>query len=255
MMRFALAAAVLAGCASGEGARPSDAPFGGDDAKLYLDGMTEFADAPPHIDAAIDARPDAPPDARRDAPIDAHVIDAPPDACVPITTEVLQNPVFDLTPLGTGWHETPIDAADPLIGSDGPAPQSAPYKAWFGGLSGDDVGQSSATDLLYQDVTVPAGTTQLVLTGYYEVGTTESPNDAVYDTLTVDLIQTNGTPIENVLSLSNLTSAPSYTLFSHAFTANVAGQTVRLRITSTNDITNSTGWVFDTLSLKATHCP
>jgi len=252
MTRYGLAAVVLAGCASGQGAAPSDAPTGGVDAKVYLDGQIEGnPDAPPHIDAAIDAPPHI------DAAIDAApVVDAPPDACVPITTELLINPVFDLTPVGTGWHETPIDAAYPLIGSEGPAPHSAPYKAWMGGLSGSDISQNSATDLLYQDVMVPAGTTALVLTGYYTDGTTEDPAATVaYDTATVDLIQTNGSPIEHVLSLSNLTPQSSFTLFSHTFTTNVAGQTVRLRFTSTNDSINSTGWVFDTLSLKATHCP
>jgi hypothetical protein len=259
MMRFALAAAVLAGCASGEGARPSDAPFGGDDAKIYLDGANEFSDAPPHIDAAIDARPDAAPDARPDArpdaPVDARVIDAPPDACVPITTELLANPVFDLSPAGTMWQQVPIDASYPPITSDGFAAQTAPYKAWMGGFTGEDEGTSSVTDQVYQDVTVPANTTQLVLTGYYVVGTAET-DAGLYDTGSVDLLHTNGSPIENVMSLNNNTTTPaSWQPFSHTFTTNVAGQTVRLRFTSTNDVTNVTNFFFDTLSLKATHCP
>jgi hypothetical protein len=250
MKRCALAV-LLAGCASGGNAAQSDAPVGGGpDAKVWLDGSIEGnPDAAPHIDAAIDARPDAPVDA-------APMIDAPPDACVPVTTELLLNPVFDLTPIGVNWTSTPIDSAYPLIGSEGPAPHTAPYKAWLGGLSGQDVGQLSATDLMYQDVTVPPGTTQLVLTGYYLDGTSEDPGETIaYDNATVDLLQTNGSPIEHVLSLSNLTPVSAYTLFTHTFTANVSGQTVRLRFTSTNDSINATGWVFDTLSLKATHCP
>jgi hypothetical protein len=253
MMRFALAAAVLAGCASGQGALPSDAPIGGGpDAKVYLDGSIEGTDAPPHIDAAIDARPDAPPDAPPDAAVP---VDAPPDACVPITTELLQNPVFDLTPAGTMWQQVPIDPMYPPITSDGFAAQSAPYKAWMGGITGGDEGTASVTDQIYQDVAVPAGTTQLVLTGYYVVGTAETVT-TVNDTGSVDLLQTNGTPIENVMSLSNLTpTAAAWQPFSHTFTANVSGQTVRLRFTSTNSVDNVTNFFFDTLSLKATHCP
>src|SRR5438105_87447 len=84
---------------------------------------------------------------------------------------------------------------------------------------------------------VPAHTTQLVITGYYVVGTTENPNDAPYDTGALDLIQTNGTPIESVLSMSNLTiTGATWTQFSHTFTTIPSG-TVRLRLTSTNDVT------------------
>ena len=189
-----LLAASLVGCASGSAAQTQDAPLGGgDDAKVWLDGNIEGTpDAP--VDAAphIDARPDAPPDARP--------IDAPPDACVPQTTELLLNPVFDLSPAGIDWTQVPIDPAYPPITrtmQGGFAAQTAPYKAWMGGIVPAQMGQVECTDVVYQDVVVPAGTTQLVLTGYYVVGTNETTT-ASYDTGVVDLLQTNGTPIENV---------------------------------------------------------
>ena len=250
MRRFALAAVVVAGCASGQGAAPADAPIGGVDAKVYLDGQIEGTDAPPHIDAAIDAPPHI------DAAIDAApMIDAPPDACVPITTELLANPVFDLTPQGTGWTETNIDNAYPIItADDGITEQTAPYKAWLGGWAGTDKSVTSLTDQLYQDVVVPAGTTSLVLTGYYEVRTAET-GTTVYDTGNVDLLQTNGTPIEAVMALSNAAPTTAWTPLSHTFGGNLSGMTVRLRFTTTNDVSNPTSFYFDTLSLKATHCP
>ncbi|MBV8755693.1 MAG: hypothetical protein JO257_00370 [Deltaproteobacteria bacterium] len=250
-MKRVLAAVVLAGCASGSAAKQQqDAPNGQADAKVFLDGNIEGhpdapADAAPHIDAPPDARPDA-------RPIDA----APPDACVPQTTELLQNPVFDLTPVGTGWNETPIDPTYPPITSDGFAAQTAPYKAWMGGFDGQSKSMNSVTDVVWQDFVVPPGTTALVLTGYYVVGTNETSTTTVYDTASVDLLQTNGTPIENVMAPTNLTvTGSTWTAFSHTFTHLPAGQTVRLRFTSTNDITNVTNFFFDTLSLKATHCP
>ena len=269
--------AVLAGCASGHADRPDApgtpgpaadaAPVEFPDAMAMIDARPPI-DAPPPVDAPtpVDTAPpvDAPTPADAPRPVDAPppvdaapAADAPPDACVPVTTELLANPVFDLTPAGTGWNATPIDPMYPIITSpSGFSAQSAPYVAWLGGISGSDEGvTSNLTDVLYQDVTVPPGTTQLVLTGYYVVGTNETTTTAVYDTASVDLIQTNGTPIENVLSLSNLTTTSNWTAFSHAFTASVAGQTVRVRLTSTNDASNSTGFVFDTFSLEATHCP
>jgi hypothetical protein len=251
-MRTMLAlAAITAGCASGSGAAVGDAPVGGGpDAKVYLDGPIEpQRDATPPLDAPmIDASVDAP------RMIDAAPIDA---ACVPQTTQLLLNPVFDLTPIGVSWTQTPIVAGFDLITTDASyAAQSVPYLAWMGGLSGDDVGLITATDILTQDVTIPANTMQLVISGYYTVGTTENPNDFPYDTANVDLLHTDGTPIEAVVSLSNLTvTGAVWTAFSHTFTTNVSSQTVRLRITSTNDITNASNFFFDTLALTATHCP
>jgi hypothetical protein len=255
MMRYGLVAAVLAGCASaGQGLTPDDGPGGGQpdspsvpiDAAVVRDSATQH-DAHVYMDAHV----------YEDAHVyqDAHVyMDAPP--CTPHTTNLLANPVFDLTPQGMSWTQVPIDSAYPPITSDGIAPQSAPYKAWMGGFTGTDKGVSSVTDQLYQDFTVPANTTQLVLTGYYLVGTQETTTTTVYDTGSVDLTQTSGTPIENVMSPTNLTNTgSSWVAFSHTFAANLSGQTVRLRITSTNDITNVTNFFFDTLALNATHCP
>ncbi len=105
-MTRALASAIfLAGCASGAGGT-IDSPEGNRDAPVGVDARVNrdavvLVDAP-HTDAAvaIDA-PHVPIDAPR--PIDAREIDAapPPDACVPISTQLLNNPTFDLTPAGT----------------------------------------------------------------------------------------------------------------------------------------------------------
>jgi hypothetical protein len=262
-MKRCVLAVLVAGCASGSNATQSDAlTGGGHDAPVHVDSdINELPDAPidaePHIDAAIDAmpHPDAPP-VDAPPPIDAAPpVDAPIDACVPVVTELLANPALDLSPAGTMWTQVPIDPTYPPITSDGFTAHTAPYKAWMGGITGEDEGVSTVTDQIYQDVTVPANTTQLVLTGYYVVGTNET-GTTVYDTASVDLQQTNGSPIENVMSLNNTTTtASAWQPFSHTFTANVSGQAVRLRITSTNDITLGTNFFFDTLSLKATHCP
>jgi hypothetical protein len=114
-------------------------------------------------------------------------------------------------------------------------------------------GTPTASDKLYQDIAVPAGATMLVLTGKYAVATAET-GSTVFDTAAVDLVQPNGSLIEAIKSLSNATSAANWKTLSHTFTANVAGQTVRLRFTSTNDDLNPTSFYFDTLSLKATTC-
>ncbi|MCX5741813.1 MAG: hypothetical protein NT062_04850 [Proteobacteria bacterium] len=235
----------ITGCASGASRQQ---PAGVDAAPV--------PDAPPVIvvDAAdVDAAPH---------PIDAFV---PQDACVPQVTELLANPAFDLDPQGVGWTQVP--ALDAIGGPfypvtnppPGPTPMSAPYHVWLGGLTQDDFTATvtSITDSIYQDVVVPAGTTQLELTGFYLIGTTETSTVTDYDHVELGLIQTNGTPIEIAHAGSNLTAVGAYTAFAKTFSnpAALAGTTIRVRATSTSDFSNNTNFFYDTLSLKATHCP
>ncbi len=224
-MRGALLAMLALGaCARGGSVSDDEGPASGADAAV--------ADASP--DAPL---PDSPP--------------PPSDACVPMTTQVLANPALDLTPMGTNWAQQLIDSNAPLITSqDGVTEHSPPYKAWLGGFNGNGV-----TDVLHQDVAIPAMTSQLVLTGFYQVRTEES-GSTVYDTGSVALTQTSGTPIETVLAVSNATPKSTWTAFAHTFTQNVSGQTVRLRFTSSSDTSRRTHFFFDTLALTATHgCP
>jgi hypothetical protein len=243
MKRALLAACVLSGCASGRALDDvTDAAVGPDDAtKVWLDGQLE-------------GTPDARPDAQTVVPVDAA-----PDAyqCQVQTVQLLQNPVLDLTPTGMHWVQQNIDNSAPIVtGDDGIPEHTAPFKAWMGGFRGYDFGVNSLTDVLHQDVTVPAGTTALRLTGYYEVRTAEPATTTAWDTAVVALVQTNGTPIETVKSLSNLTPTTAWTAIDHVVTdaSALAGQTVRLRMTSTNDVLYPTSFFFDTLALTATFC-
>lgn len=245
----ALAAILLVGCASGQSVTPiADA-----------DLTTPPVDSAVDLDGAV-----TPVDAKVTPPADAKPIDAPPaqpmpDAyqCQVMTRQLLVNPVFDLTPAGTGWVLQNIDNAYPVVtDQDGVPEQSAPYKAWLGGFTGQEKGVTSVTDSLYQDITIPAGTTKIVLTGFYEVRTAETAATA-FDTAQLALVQTNGTQIELVTSVSNLNATTAWTAINHTFATNVAalsGQTVRLRMTSTNDIIDVSSFYFDTLALTATYC-
>ena len=234
-----LAACLLVGgCAAGRSAiDPPDAGAGAD-AKSFRDA------------AIIEQQPDArviitPSDASADAA-----------AVVPVChdEQLLSNPVLDLNPSGMGWIQQNIDELAPIItGDDGIAEHSPPFKAWMGGLEGYDYGVNSVTDGLYQDVTIPANTTQVRLTGVYEVRTLEIDGFA-YDTAQLALTQTDGTPFHVFKDLSNLTPTTAWTAIDQLAPANLAGQTIRIRITTTNDIIDATSFYFDTLALTATIC-
>lgn len=241
-MKLVVGVLLFAGCAAG--GRPFEPPT--DDAPV-----TPPADGPVSPDPQPDAMvlpPDAPPDS----------LPPPPDACVPVITEVLANGSLDGTPIGTGWTQVLIQGLEggpyPIITADGLAAVSAPNKAWMGGAAGLDAGQPSVSDALFQQITFPADATTFVVTGMFATGTVEDQDD-VYDTFRLDVTDVNGTPIENVLQLNNLTPAAPFAAFSKSLTGNYAGMTVQLRATSTNDVINHTNFFLDSLSFKATFCP
>ena len=178
---------------------------------------------------------------------DGQPIDGPP-ACTPMTVNLLQNGNFDATPLATMWTETRY-GNELIVRNDGFAAQTGTSKAWLGGVTG-----SAAADALHQDVAVPASATGISLTGYYHVITGES-GATVYDHGNIDLATTAGTVIEAVAALDNAHATTGWTSFTKTFTQNIAGMTVRVRLSSTNDILNATSFYFDTLALNATVCP
>jgi hypothetical protein len=219
LYRATALALALAGCASASELGRGDVDAGTD----------------PSVDAATSAI---------DAALGADA--APP--CTVVTRDLLTNSNFDATPEGTGWVEAPINPSYPIVTADagGVAAQSPTRRAWMGGF------EQVATDSLHQDVAIPASTTTLVLTGYYEVRTSEIVG--VYDTGKIELTQTTGTVIETVRSLDNSMATTAWTPINHPVTANVKGTTVRLRFTTSSDASLPTSFFFDTLELRATYC-
>lgn len=209
----------------------------------------------PLVDAAVtdaattdamvtDAATDAATDAMTDAAIDA--------GCTVMTLQILVNPAFDLNPVGTGWVQTPQNAAEPIITDIdgwGIVEHTAPYKAWLGGYA------SVATDVMYQDVAVPVGTTMLTVRGQYGIGTDEL-GTTVYDSCTVQLQNTSGGLLQSVMTISNVgaTTTASWRPFQSTFSMPYAGQTVRLHFRATTDSSLATSFFFDTLVLEATVC-
>lgn len=197
----------------------------------------------------VDAPLTGNPDARIDAPVTGGEagIDAP-GPCTPMQVNLLTNGNFDTMPLATGWTETRIQN-EPIVRSDGTiVAQSGSVRAWLGGLTG-----SAVTDALTQDIMVPASATNIGFTGFYDVRTGET-GTTPYDTAKVELLTTGGTVLESIKTFSNAAPTTAWTAFSKTFTSNVAGMTVRLRLTSTNDILNATSFYFDTFAVNATVC-
>ena len=190
-------------------------------------------------------------DGNTDSPgtTDGPPIDGPP-ACTTMMVNLLLNPSFDATPLATMWTETRF-GNELIVRNDGFAAQSGTSKAWLGGVVGA-IG-SPATDGLHQDIAIPASATNISITGYYHVITGET-GATVYDTGKIDLASTAGTTIEAIGAYDNAHATTAWTAFNKNFTQNVAGMTVRVKMTTSNDFTNATSFYFDTLALNATVC-
>lgn len=230
LIAFAAATGLVGGCASAGSA---------------LDEQVDASPGTPTVDAPSGPTVDAPITPAIDAPI-TPAIDAPAP-CTVTTTNLLVNPGFDATPVGTGWIQAPIDPLYPIITADGTLVQSAPNKAWMAGIA-----RAAANDTLHQDIAVPASATALTLTGYYEVRTQEL--FSAYDFGKIELVQTGGTLIQQAWAKNNTNATTAWTAFQFTFAAPHAGQTVRLRLSTTSDATDSTSFFFDSLALTATVC-
>lgn len=231
-LQYFLAALALAGCASAETQKQGPG------------GVDSGTGGPPDDSGSGSGSPD-------DASMSGGT-DSGPGPCTVMTTDLLMNPTFEGTPAGTGWTAAPINATYPLVTADsgGVAAQSPTIRAWLGGLA-----QANANDNLYQDVMIPASTTMLVITGFYEVRTGES-GSTVYDSGLAEITTTTGTQIELIKALDNAHATTAWTPLDHTFTnlAALKGQTVRVRFSSTSDDTLATSFFFDTLHLNATYC-
>lgn len=241
-MRRWLTLVVLSGCASGTSSNaPIDSNGGSIDAPAQ---DASQIDAAPNVDAApnIDA---APP------------IDAPPDACVPMVTELLGNPNFDNAAI-TPWTEIRFDATIPLIDTAanlGFAAQTPTKYTWLGGYEAilDD-----APDYVYQNIVIPPLTSQIVVTGYMAIGTSDTFPQADAGLLGFLFPNAPSTPPIIIVSKTNSDAASfnMWTPFAQTIVTPLSGQTLRFQMESHNDFLDATSFLFDSVSVKATHgCP
>jgi len=189
-----------------------------------------------------DHRPDGDvrsPDAAADA--------AGPAGCRDV--QLLGNGGFDDAPLSVGWTARSNVADDYIVtgteGFDAPAAHSAPNKAYFGGLDGVD-------ESLYQSVVVPAGTTRLVLTGQYQVRTSERVR-GVFDEAWLELTVVGGAS-EELERWSNSDATTSWTSFSRTIGQPHAGEILRVELRAVTDAQRWSSFLFDSLALTATVC-
>ncbi len=119
-------------------------------------------------------------------------------------------------------------------------PRTGSYSAYFGGYN-------SATETLYQTVTVPSNGSLK----YWWYNTTNETSATAYDYLRVRIYSTSGTLLTTLRSWSNASAKNVWSQDTLSLAA-YAGQTVRVQFTVTTDSSLTTSFFVDDVSLTGT---
>jgi hypothetical protein len=142
-------------------------------------------------------------------------------------SQLLRNPGFESG--NTVWSSTPA-----VIGQNGPfePAHTGTWDAWLDGYG------TTHTDSISQAVTIPAACTGTTFSFWLHIDTAETTTTTAFDKLT---ITANGTTIA---TFSNLNHASGYQ--QHSFSlGSLAGQSVTLKFTGTEDSSLQTSFVVD----------
>jgi Zn-dependent metalloprotease len=112
-------------------------------------------------------------------------------------------------------------------------------------------GVNSTSGTLYQQVTIPSGTSPS-LNFWLNITTSEAAGASVFDRLFIEVRNTSGTLLATLATFSNQNSgtAGAYVLRGPYNLSSFAGQTVRIQFRATNDITLPTSFRVDDVSVK-----
>jgi hypothetical protein len=153
----------------------------------------------------------------------------PPTGCT--AGQLLGNPGFE-SGVGTPWSATPA-----VVTNDaGEAAHAGTWKAWLDGYG------TTHTDTLSQTVTVPSGCTSVVFSFFLHIDSAETTTTTAFDRLTVKAGATT------LATFSNLNKATGFTQRSFALSG-VAGSTVTLSFSGTEDTSLQTSFVVDDAAL------
>jgi hypothetical protein len=158
-----------------------------------------------------------------------------PPSCAP--AQLLGNPGFE-----TG-AASPWTASSGVISSDTTEPaRTGTYDAWLDGYG------TAHTDTLSQSVTLPTGCASYTFGFWAHIDTAETSTTTAYDTLKVQVINSSGTVLSTLATLSNLNANSGYAQHTYSLAA-YAGQTVTLKFTGTEGSKYETSFVLDDTSV------
>jgi hypothetical protein len=150
---------------------------------------------------------------------------------------LLVNPGFESGLPGTPWVAT----SGVIDNSSGEPAHSGSWKAWLDGYG------RSHTDTLYQQLTLPSGSSA-TLSFYLHIDTAETTGTIAYDKLQVQIRNSSNQVLKTLATYSNLNHNSGYLLRSFSVSAYL-GQTIRVYLVGTEDSSLQTSFVADDFSL------
>jgi hypothetical protein len=162
----------------------------------------------------------------------------PPPTCTPL--ELIQNGGFESGVPGAPWTATnSLNKNDPLIYKT--RPRTGIWGGWLGNAA-------NYTDVLAQRVSVPAGTTRLVLTFWRQVRSTE-PAASNHDNMTVQLVTSGGQVIGAPLVISSAAARNTWVQETLNFDVTGYSGQATLSFTGRNDARYPSSFFIDDVSL------
>ena len=155
-------------------------------------------------------------------------------------SQLLQNPGFETGSI-TPW----VSTAGVLNNSLSEPPHSGSWDAWLDGYG------VSHTDTLYQQVAIPSSAASATLSLWLHIDTAETTNTIAYDTLKVQIRNSNNVVLATLATYSNLDHAPGYSLKSFDVSS-FKGQTIRVYLLGVEDVSLQTSFVADDFALNTT---
>ena len=152
------------------------------------------------------------------------------------SNQLLANPGFESGT--TGWSGT-----TGIIGTSSALPaRTGSYWAYFGGTG------RTTTENLYQQVTIPSTATKATASYWVRITTAETTSTTQYDRLRLQVLNTSGTVLATLGTVSNLDKNTAHVQKTYDLTA-YKGQTIRLRWLATEDSTLQTTFGVDDTAL------
>jgi hypothetical protein len=153
-------------------------------------------------------------------------------------SQLLGNPGFE-TGSAPPWV---VSRASIINSAPAEPPHSGTWDAWLGGTG------KKHKDKLYQQVTIPPGTSSASLTFFLHIDTAEG--SGVFDTLKVQIRNTSNTVLKTLATYSNQDAGAGYTQKTFDVTQ-FANQTIRVFLLGKEDLSAQTSFVVDDFALTA----
>jgi hypothetical protein len=156
--------------------------------------------------------------------------------------QLLGDPGFESGASQTAWTASSGIIYNGTSTSSEPA-HTGSWDAWLDGYG------STHTDTLSQSVTIPAGCSTASLSFWLHIDTAETTTTTKYDTLKLDILNSSGTVLSTPGKWSNLDHNPGYAQWSVNL-ASYVGQTIKIRLTGSEDSIDQTSFVLDDVALN-----